>query len=117
MKTHSHITTANYLFGFILSLVLTITAYVVVVNHILPSEILIFVIAGLAIVQFVVQMIYFLHLGFGEDSRDRFLVLGFAGVIVTILVVGSLWIMNNLNQRMMPTQQQMDQYMNDQTGI
>jgi cytochrome o ubiquinol oxidase operon protein cyoD len=107
----------TYVIGFLLSLVLTLTAYFVATHHSFSSVILIGVVVALAVIQFVVQMFCFLHLGTGVQSRDRLMVLGFTGVIVAILVSGSLWIMNNLNQRMMPTTAQMEQYMNDQTGI
>jgi cytochrome o ubiquinol oxidase operon protein cyoD len=100
-----------------LSLALTFFAYHVVTEHELGMTMTLGIIVALAVFQFVVQMICFLHMDVTTASRDRLIVLGFAGVIVAILVVGSLWIMNNLNNRMMPTTDQMEQYMSDQTGI
>jgi cytochrome o ubiquinol oxidase operon protein cyoD len=107
----------SYIIGFILSLILTLFAYYIVTQHIVTEQTALITIVVLAALQFIVQMMCFLHLGTRASSRDRLIVLGFAGVIVTILVVGSLWIMNNLNNRMMPTTDQMEQYMSDQTGI
>jgi cytochrome o ubiquinol oxidase operon protein cyoD len=106
-----------YVTGFILSLIITFLAYHVVIQHALSPQLLVVAIVALAALQFIVQMVCFLHMGTQTSSRDRLIVLGFAGVIVTILVAGSLWIINNLNNRMMPTTAQMEQYMSDQTGI
>ncbi len=106
-----------YVTGFVLSLIITFVAYYTVTQHVLSPLMLVVAIVALAAVQFIVQMVCFLHMGAQTSSRDRLIVLGFAGVIVTILVVGSLWIINNLNNRMMPSTAQMEQYMSDQTGI
>jgi cytochrome o ubiquinol oxidase operon protein cyoD len=71
----------------------------------------------LACVQFVVQVVYFLHLAEKGASHERLLMLCLAGVVVAILVGGSVWIMLSLNGRMMPDQQQMEHYMQAQQGI
>jgi cytochrome o ubiquinol oxidase operon protein cyoD len=106
-----------YATGFICSLILTLAAYFLAVHSVLPYWVVISALILLAFVQFAIQLICFLHLGKGRGSRDRLIVLCCALVIVVILVSGSLWIMFNLNQRMMPTTPQMEQYMQDQEGI
>jgi cytochrome o ubiquinol oxidase operon protein cyoD len=116
-KKGAHSSAVSYGIGFLLSLALTFFAYHVVTEHELGMTMTLGIIVALAVFQFVVQMICFLHMDVTTASRDRLIVLGFAGVIVAILVVGSLWVMNNLNNRMMPTTDQMEQYMSDQTGI
>ena len=110
-------TLRTYVTGFVLSLVLTCTGYFFAVDHAVPLQIMLVVIVVCAVVQFVVQMSCFLHLGKDESSREKLVVLACAAVIVSILVGGSLWIMSSLNSRMMPTQDQMVQYMQSQTGI
>jgi cytochrome o ubiquinol oxidase operon protein cyoD len=108
----------TYVTGFVLSLVLTFTAYyLVVLNHSIPETIVISAIVVLAGLQFIVQMTCFLHLGKEASSRDKLFVLCVTGVIVIILVSGSLWIMSSLNSRMMPSATQMEYYMNGQQGI
>jgi cytochrome o ubiquinol oxidase subunit IV len=113
----SHRIGVAYITGFILSLLLTLAAYFLATHHSLPYIPLISVIVLLAAIQFIVQMMCFLHLGREAASREKLFILGCVSVVVLILVAGSLWIMNNLNQRMMPSTAQMEQYMNDQTGI
>jgi len=94
----------TYVAGFGLSIVLTISAYLLVVHHSLNRRALIAVIIVLALVQFLVQMMFFLRLGNENKPRCKLLVFLFMITVVGILVFGSLWIMNNLNYRMTPSQ-------------
>jgi cytochrome o ubiquinol oxidase operon protein cyoD len=91
-----------YLVGFLLSIVLTLVAYLFVVNHILAGWILFAAIIILAFVQLLVQLIFFLHLG--QESKPRWNLLFLLSTISIILtiVLASLWIMNHLNYNMMP---------------
>ena len=109
-----HSTLLAYISGFIMSIGLTVAAYLLVVRRALSQHVLIGSIIGLALLQFLVQMFFFLHLGRETKPRWKLLVLGFMVLIVLILVIGSLWIMANLNYRMSP--QQMNNYMQDQDG-
>jgi len=101
-----HVTLRAYVIGFVASIVLTLSAYGLVVAHVnshhwWPSDqVVIPTIIGLALVQFVVQLIFFLHLGTESKPRWKLLVFGFMVLVVSILVFGSLWIMNNLNYHM-----------------
>jgi cytochrome o ubiquinol oxidase operon protein cyoD len=106
-----------YAGGFALSLLFTLGAYFVAVNHLLPQVLLLPAIIVFAALQFFVQMTCFLHLGREASSRNRLIVFACVTGIVIILVAGSLWIMNSLNQRMMPSAQQMQEYMQGQAGI
>lgn len=107
----------SYVAGFVLSLLLTIAAYRVAVDHVLLGSPLILVLLSLACIQFIVQVICFLHLDRAAASRERLIVLGAIIIIVLILVVGSIWVMNHLNARMMADPTQMEQYMQDQQGM
>lgn len=94
-------TYTKYIIGFVLSLMLTITAYLVVTTNAITGTALLLLLGGLALVQMIVQLIYFLHLD--EEIAPRYRLLSFvfmAGVLV-ILVVGSIWIMQNLDYNMM----------------
>ncbi len=107
----------SYVIGFVLSLIITLVAYVTAVDRLLQASPLIVVLLSLAGVQFIVQIMCFLHLDSASASRERLIALGAILVIVLILVVGSLWIMTHLNERMMADPSQMEQYMQDQQGI
>jgi cytochrome o ubiquinol oxidase operon protein cyoD len=103
-----------YVSGFTLSIVLTLAAYFLAVNHSLKKMALIQVLVELAIVQFLVQMFFFLHLGRETKPRWKLLTVVLMIVFVLIVVLGSIWIMYNLNYRMSPSQ--MDKYMQTQSG-
>ncbi len=93
-------TIQRYIMGFALSLALTLVAYFLVIDN--AAHPLILVILGiLAITQLAVQLMYFLHLGDEVGPRLKQLSFWFMALILIIVVVGSIWIMNNLNERMM----------------
>jgi cytochrome o ubiquinol oxidase operon protein cyoD len=110
-----HGTPRMYVSGFASSVILTVTAYLLVVHHALSRRILIAAIVALALVQFFVQLIFFLHLGRETRPRWKLAVFLFMVMVVLILVFGSLWIMTNLNYRMTPAQ--VNTYMNGQAGL
>lgn len=106
--------------GFVLSILLTLGAYIIVQIHVnsehsvISHAVLIPAILALAVAQLIVQMLFFLHLG--DESGPRWRLAAFISTIVFVLiiVVGSIWIMNHLNYNMTPAQ--IDQYMQDQQG-
>lgn len=110
-----HGTLGLYVSGFVLSVCLTLAAYLMVTHHTLSKWPLVAAIATLAIVQFLVQLTFFLHIGREARPRWRLGVLGFMLLIVLIIVIGSLWIMNNLNYRM-TSQDQINNYLQKQDG-
>ena len=103
-----------YIVGFALSLLLTIGAYVLAVHALLSRNATLLALVFLACTQFLVQMYFFLHIT-DVSSRARLYALLAAGLVVLILVSGSLWIMITLSGRMMD--RDMQQYMNAQQGI
>ncbi len=105
----------GYIAGFAFSIILTLEAYVLVVNNMFAHRTLVAVVALLAVVQCMVQLLLFLHLAEESKPRWKFLVFGFMIMVISILVVGSLWIMSNLNYRMTP--QQMNTYLKNQDGL
>ena len=56
----------------------------------------------LAIAQMGIHLVFFLHITTGSDNTNNVLALAFGILIVTVLVAGSLIIMANLNELMMP---------------
>lgn len=92
----------SYSLGFVLSVILTLAAYYLVVNQVSSGWGLAYAIIGLALVQLLVQLVCFLHLGRESEPRWNLLVFDFTLVVVVILVIGSIWIMNNLHYNMTP---------------
>ncbi len=106
-----------YGLGFAGSIMLTVAAYVLATQHVMVSRTAVIALAGLAILQFLLQARTFLHLDASNSSRERLAMLGLATVVVLILVSGSIWILWHLDARMMPTIAQMQAYVQDQPGI
>jgi cytochrome o ubiquinol oxidase subunit IV len=94
----------GYVIGFVLSLLLTGGAYVSVTQQLFTGGALIAVIITLAVLQVLVQLYFFLHLGRETKPRWKLVVLIAMLVVLFILVFGSLWIMQNLNYHMSPDQ-------------
>lgn len=107
-----------YIMGFCWSVILTIAAYVAVVNQMLPRNELVAYITILALLQVAVQLYFFLHLGDEAKPRWNLWTFLFMGSILLIIVIGSLWIMHNLNYNMMPEMppHEVDEYMLEESN-
>lgn len=106
----------SYVVGFVLSIIATLIAYILVVDHVWPKDVLVYFVMGIAVVQLVIQAVFFLHIGRG--SKLKLVTFVFALLVVLIIVVGSIWIMNNLDYTMMKmSPEQMHIYMIQHEGI
>lgn len=100
----AHGTMAQYINGFVLSILLTLIAYFAAVKHLWSTKILMAVLLLLAVVQFAVQLVFFMHIGQEAKPRWKRLTIVLMMVFALIVVLGSIWIMYNLNYRMSPDQ-------------
>ncbi len=102
---HEHKTLESYIVGFMLSLIFTFIPYYMVINQTVSGTALILTILGFALLQMLVQVIFFLHLGRGPKP---FYNVGFfiatVGIIL-IVTVGSVVIINNLHYNKLSTDQ------------
>jgi cytochrome o ubiquinol oxidase operon protein cyoD len=98
-----HSTLRGYLTGFALAVVLTAIPFWIVMAKVFdkPSTTA-FVVLGIAAVQIVVHMVYFLHMNGKVEGGWSMLALMFTMVLVVITLSGSLWVMYHLNHNMMP---------------
>lgn len=105
--THAdHGTTGSYLFGFVLSVVLTLASFGVVMSGKVPHHLMMPGIIVFGVAQLVVQLKYFLHMGTSPSQRNNLAIMLFTLLILAIVVVGSLWVLHNMNVNMMhPTSQ------------
>lgn len=95
----------SYVIGFILSLVFTLIPYYLVVNHSFTGNALLATILGFGVLQMVIQITFFLHLGRGpEPDWNLFFFISTVGIIL-IVVGGSIMIISNLHYNMLPTEQ------------
>ncbi|GGE44129.1 hypothetical protein GCM10011391_23660 [Pullulanibacillus camelliae] len=79
--------------GFGLSLLLTFVAIALGVSHALAFGPVMMIIMGLAVLQIIVQLFFFMH--FTESDGPAYHIIGLAiGIINTIAIIaGTLWIM------------------------
>ena len=104
----------SYVSGYVSAIILTLVAFAIAAKHSIMGNRLIAILLGLALVQFVLQLLFFLHVGRESKPRRKQLVLVMMIVVVLILVLGSIWVMYSLNYRMTPDQ--INQYMLKQDG-
>jgi len=115
--TGDGVSVSTYIVGYVLSLIATLTAYWLVVGTNFPKATVLGIIAALAVAQFVVQVVFFLHLGHEKGRRWKLIVFSFMLMVVLIVVVGSIWIMDNLNYHMLNSPQETNTYLHSQDGI
>lgn len=90
----------SYVIGFASSIFLTLISFYLVATAALPPQVLYIAIGGLALTQLLVQVVFFLHLNRHSNSAWNLFSFLFTLVMVSILVVGTLWIMYNLYSKM-----------------
>lgn len=94
---------AVYVYGLALAGLLTVASFAVgatqglIYGPALPAALIV-----LGVAQMGVHLVFFLHINTGPDSTNNVMALAFGCIIVALVVVGSLWIMANLDHNMMP---------------
>lgn len=105
-----------YAIGFAAALLLSVASYLIVTEKLFGGVawVTMFVLLILATVQLIVQLVCFLHLRVDRDPLSRTGTFIFAISTVLIIVVGSLWIMQNLDYRMHTSPEAMYEFMIEQ---
>lgn len=98
----THYAMKDYVIGFVLALILTAIPFWLVMGNVLPPETTKYVIMGFAGVQFVVQMVYFLHMNSKSEGGWNMMALILTVVLLVIVLAGSIWVMTHMNANMMP---------------
>jgi len=101
----------QYAIGFGLSLILTVIAFGLVQLHLnsghetFKHELVVPLILGLAFIQLLVQLVFFLHIGQESKPKWKLMAFLFGAMVVAIIFIGSIWIMYNLDYNMMHTKE------------
>jgi cytochrome o ubiquinol oxidase subunit IV len=95
----------GYVVGLALAVLLTATSFFVAGTDLVWQPSIPVAIVVLAIAQMGVHLVFFLHITTGPDNTNNVMALAFGLLIVFLVIGGSLWIMSNLNQNMMPMDQ------------
>jgi cytochrome o ubiquinol oxidase subunit IV len=92
----------SYTLGFGLAVLLTAASFAASSSSQVWGPSIPVLLAVLAIAQMGVHLVFFLHLSSSPDNTNNILALAFGILIVFLVVAGSLWIMANLNNNMLP---------------
>lgn len=90
----------TYLVGFVLSTILTLIPFIMVMNHSASRTALFGIIVIAAVLQLIVQLVYFLHLDSSAEERWNVVSFIFTAIVIILLVGLSVWIMWSLNANM-----------------
>ena len=93
--------TLTYVVGFGLALLLTVIAFGLVWLRLLSGEAALYTVLGLALAQMLVHFRCFLHVDLRRNARADLQLLLFSGLIICMMVGGTLVVLFNLYHRMM----------------
>jgi cytochrome o ubiquinol oxidase operon protein cyoD len=99
--------TKGYFLGVALATILTAASFWAAGTGLIWAPGVPIALGVLAIAQMGVHLVFFLHISTGPDNTNNILALAFGIMIVILVVVGSLWIVSNLNHNMLPMDQLM----------
>ncbi|QEO16977.1 cytochrome o ubiquinol oxidase subunit IV [Acetobacter vaccinii] len=97
----SHGSAASYLIGFVFAVILTVLSFGIVLTHSLSPAGTLAALSILALIQVLVHLRYFLHMGGDSEHRWNNICFIFTIAFVTILLVGTVFIMTNTAAHMM----------------
>lgn len=83
----------SHVIGYIISLVLTLVALLMVVNHAAHGGVLLLVILLLAVIQIFVQLFFFMHITEKHGPAYHVVTLSVGLFFTFAIIAGSLWIM------------------------
>jgi cytochrome o ubiquinol oxidase operon protein cyoD len=97
----------SYVVGLALSTLLTIASFGLPATGLVWGPGLPVALAVLAIAQMGVHLVFFLHITTAPDNTNNVLALAFGVLVVGLLLAGSLFIMTNLDNNMLPMDEMM----------
>ena len=99
----------SYIIGFALSVFLTAIPFWIVLGEVeIHVWLALTIIFGLGAIQIMVHVFYFLHVTVKAEAGWQVMSLVFTGILLLIVLVGSIWVMTHLNDNMMPAHEQIE---------
>jgi cytochrome o ubiquinol oxidase operon protein cyoD len=89
--------------GVLLASLLTVASFYVLHTDLIWAPGIVVMLVVLAVAQIGVHLVFFMHLTTAPDNTNNVLALAFGVLIVVLIIGGSIWIMNHLDARMMPS--------------
>jgi cytochrome o ubiquinol oxidase subunit IV len=90
----------GYLVGLALAILLTTVSFLVARTTLVWEPSIPVALAVLAVAQMGIHLVFFIHITTGSDNVNNVMALAFGVLIVLLVIVGSLWIMANMNHNM-----------------
>jgi cytochrome o ubiquinol oxidase operon protein cyoD len=90
----------GYVLGLLLAAALTAASFYLAGGHLVWGPAIPAALITLAVAQMGIHLVFFLHITTGPDNTNNVLALGFGVLIVALVLGGSVWIMDHLNQHM-----------------
>ena len=94
--------TLSYVLGLALALILTGISFWAASTSTLWGPGVATGLVVLAIAQMGIHLVFFLHITSGPDNTNNVLALAFGVLIVFLVMIGTIWIMHNMNANMGP---------------
>ena len=91
----------GYQTGFIVAAILTTIPFVLVASRMSSTYAALWVVGGLGLLQIVVHLRYFLHVDLSPERREELCLMLFSVALVAVMIAGMLWLLFNLDTRMM----------------
>lgn len=91
----------SYAIGLVAALALTVIPFALVAWLDEPRQTALVVIGVLALLQIVIHLRFFLHVDLSRQKREDLQLILFSGLLLAIMAFGTIWIMANLQVRMM----------------
>lgn len=100
-KSSGHGTVSTYIVGFVLAVILTVIPFWMAMTG-QPNF---FILVVFAVVQVIVHVVCFLHINGAAAQRWNLMTFIFAVATILIIVIGSVWVMENSMRNMMSDKQ------------
>ena len=97
----------SYVIGLAVASLLTVVSFLVARTTLVWEPSIPVALVVLAVAQMGIHLVFFIHITTGADNVNNVMALAFGVVIVLLVMVGSLWIMANMNHNMLPMDQLM----------
>lgn len=108
-----HGTFKSYMIGFGLSVVLTLIPFWIVLGDVMDSTgWAIAIIFAMGAAQMIVHIHYFLHVSLKVEEGWQAMSMGLTVLLLVIVMAGSIWVMFNLDENMMPAHEQIERVRN-----
>jgi cytochrome o ubiquinol oxidase subunit IV len=97
----SHGSIKTYMWGFLLSIILTLIPFILVMQGEASHDVILIGILLAAVVQILVHLVCFLHMNTSSDGSWNIIAFIFTIFVVFVVIGGSVWVMINLNTNML----------------